>query len=87
VKKPVFYLRKCAKTHLPQSRIQKFFRGRTPGPPRLKGEGREGGKEGKGRREGEGRDRGRGEGRVGGGEGRRREREGKGVSPPSAHPV
>ena len=29
-KKPVFYLKTCSKTHLRQSGISKFFRGRTP---------------------------------------------------------
>ena len=70
----------CAKTHLQQSRISKFLRGRTPGPPPpLQGEGgKENGGEGGERelkeegkdREGTGGDRGGREGRNGGGEGR-----------------
>jgi hypothetical protein len=31
-KKPVFFFRKCAKTHVQQCRIPKFIRRRTPGP-------------------------------------------------------
>ena len=31
--KTLFFHRKCAKTHLQQSRCQKNFRGSTPGPP------------------------------------------------------
>jgi len=38
---PYFLLRKCAKTHLQQSRISKFFGGESP-DPRLQGQAREG---------------------------------------------
>ena len=56
------------KTHLQQSRISKFFRGRSPGPPASRGregrggEGREGGKE-RGRVGGKGKGEERGKGR------------------------
>jgi len=67
----------CAKTHLQQSRISIFFRGRTPGLPSSRG-----GKAGEGRRGEAGEREGRGslgkggEGREGTGEGRREGRNG-----------
>ena len=61
----------CAKTHLQQSRISKFFRG-DPQIPFFKGRGGKGkGGRGKGREGGRGRIGKGGEGREGTGEGRR----------------
>jgi hypothetical protein len=70
----VFFLPKCAKTHLRASVISKFFRGYTPGPPLKMDRGRE--KVGR-KGQGQGRDRrgnrvGAGGERVGKGKGRKR---------------
>ena len=80
--KPPFCMAECAKTHLQQSRISNFFRGRTPGLPSSRG-----GKAGEGRRGEAGEREGRGslgkggEGREGTGEGRREGRNGGGEGP------
>jgi len=55
-------MQECAEAHLQQSRISKFFHGRTPGPSAFQGGGREGQNGGRGIEKGKGK---RGEG-VGG---------------------